>query len=135
MNNEEQQVKTLVFNPAGFILKIIASVAFAVFVGKYAREGIAEHGVLYVVFAHGLYFVMMYFLASLFGFCLRATGNYIVAAILLVVLLVLLAAGSDWLSKNNPTAGTIGGIILMLVLIWLPINDIRKAILYIKNTA
>lgn len=134
MKNEEQEVKTLVFDPARFILKLIASAAFAVLVGKYAREGIAEHGVLYVVFAHALYFVMMYFLASLFGFCLRATGNYIIAAILLVILLVLMAAGSDWLSKKSPTAGTVGGIVLLLVLIWLPINDIRKAILYIKNT-
>lgn len=138
MDNEEfeagtPEVKTLVFNPGGFILKLIASIAFAVFVGKTARES-ADHGVLYVVFAHALYFVMMWFLASLFGFCLRTTGNYIIAAILTVVLLVLLGFGSAWLSEKNPTLGTIAGIVFLLALVWLPINDVRKAIIYIKNT-
>lgn len=138
MDNEEfeagtPEYKTLVFNPGGFILKLIASIAFAVFVGKTARES-ADHGVLYVVFAHALYFVMMWFLASLFGFCLRTTGNYIIAAILTVVLLVLLGFGSAWLSEKNPTLGTIAGIVFLLALVWLPINDVRKAIIYIKNT-
>lgn len=138
MDNEEYEVgtpevKTLVFNPGGFILKLIASIAFAVFVGKTVRES-ADHGVLYVVFAHALYFVMMYFLASLFGFCLRTTGNYIIAAILTVVLLLLLGFGSAWLSEKNPSLGTIAGLVFLLALIWLPINDVRKAIIYIKNT-
>lgn len=138
MDNEEYEVgtpevKTLVFNPGGFILKLIASIAFAVFVGKTARES-ADHGVLYVIFAHALYFVMMWFLASLFGFCLRTTGNYIIAAILTVVLLVLLGFGSTWLSQKNPSLGTIAGIVFLLALVWLPINDVRKAIIYIKNT-
>lgn len=136
MNNEDNtpQVKTLVFNPAGFVLKLIASVAFAVFMGNLSKDGMAELGALYVIFSYALYFVMMWFLASLFGFCLRATGNYIIAAVLLIVLLVLLGYGSTWLSQKNPSAGTVGGIVFFLVLIWLPINDVRKAILYIKNT-
>ena len=99
------------------------------------KEGMAESGgIAYVIFSHELYFVMFWFVATLFGFCLRATGNYLIAVILMVVLLVLLAFGSDWLTKKNPSAGTIAGLVFLLALIWLPINDVRKAIIYFKNT-
>lgn len=135
MKNEEYEEKTLVFSPSGFILKIIFAVALTIGMGSFTKEGMAESGgIAYVIFSHALYFVMFWFTATLFGFCLRATGNYIVAIILMVVLLFLLAFGSQWLTEKNPSLGTIGGIIFLLALIWLPINDVRKAIIYFKNT-
>lgn len=135
MKDEENEGKTLVFSPSRFILKIIFAVALTIGLGTVTKEGMAESGgIAYVIFSHALYFVMFWFVATLFGFCLRATGNYLIAVILMVVLLVLLAFGSDWLTKKNPSAGTIGGIVFLVALIWLPINDVRKAILYLKNT-
>ncbi len=135
MKDEENEGKTLVFSPSRFILKIIFAVALTIGLGTVTKEGMAESGgIAYVIFSHALYFVMFWFVATLFGFCLRATGNYLIAVILMVVLLVLLAFGSDWLTKKNPSAGTIAGLVFLLALIWLPINDVRKAIIYFKNT-
>lgn len=135
MKDEEYEGKTLVFSPSGFILKIIFAVALTIGLGSVTKDGMAESGgTLYVIFSHALYFVMFWFIASLFGFCLRATGNYIIAVILMIVLLVLLAFGSQWISQKNPSAGVYAGIGFLLVLIWLPINDVRKAIIYFKNT-
>ncbi|MDE7252212.1 MAG: hypothetical protein K2O32_04640 [Acetatifactor sp.] len=135
MKDEEFEGKTLVFSPGGFVLKIIFTVAVTVGMGSVSREGMAESGgIAYVIFSYALYFVMFWFLATLFGFCLRATGNYIIAVILMLVLLGLLAFGSQWLTQKNPSAGVFAGIAFLLVLIWLPINDVRKAIIYFKNT-
>lgn len=135
MKDEEHEGKTLVFSPSRFILKIIFAVALTIGMGSVTKDGMAESGgIAYVIFSHALYFVMFWFIASLFGFCLRATGNYIIAVILMIVLLVLLAFGSQWLTEKNASWGTIAGIVFLLALIWLPINDVRKAIIYFKNT-
>lgn len=135
MKDEEHEGKTLVFSPSRFILKIIFAVVLTIGMGSVTKDGMAESGgIAYVIFSHALYFVMFWFIASLFGFCLRATGNYIIAVILMIVLLVLLAFGSQWISQKNPSAGVYAGIAFLLALIWLPINDVRKAIIYFKNT-
>ncbi|MDE5576766.1 MAG: hypothetical protein K2J11_05215 [Oscillospiraceae bacterium] len=135
MKDEDYGGKTLVFSPSGFILKLIFSIALTVFMGSVTRNGMGEGvSIAHVIFCYALIFVMLWFVATLFGFCLRATGNYIVAIILMVILLVLLAFGSEWLTKKNASAGTIAGIVFLVALVWLPINDVRKAILYIKNT-
>lgn len=135
MKDEEHEGKTLVFSPSRFILKIIFAVVLTIGMGSVTKDGMAESGgIAYVIFSHALYFVMFWFIASLFGFCLRATGNYIIAVILMIVLLVLLAFGSQWLTEKNASWGTIAGIVFLLALIWLPINDVRKAIIYFKNT-
>ncbi len=135
MKDGEHEGKTVIFSPSGFILKLIFSIALTIGMGAVTKDGMAESGgIAYVIFSYALYFVMFWFLATLFGFCLRATGNYLIAVILMVVLLVLLAFGSQWLSEKNPSAGTIAGIVFLIALIWLPINDVRKAIIYFKNT-
>lgn len=66
--------------------------------------------------------------------CLRVTANYIIAFILMFILIALLSTGMTWLGQNYRTMGDIAGVIFIILLIWLPINDIRKAILYFKNT-
>lgn len=135
MQNEDHEGKTLVFSPSGFILKLIFTIVLTIGMGSVTKDGMAESGgMAYVIFSYAMYFVMFWFLATLFGFCLRATGNYLIAVILMVVLLVLLVFGSQWLTEKNPSAGTITGIVFLLALIWLPINDVRKAIIYFKNT-
>ena len=135
MKDEGFEGKTLVFSPGGFILKIIFTVALTIGMGSVSREGMAESGgIAYVIFSYALYFVMFWFLATLFGFCLRATGNYIIAVILMLVLLGLLTFGSQWITQKNPSAGVFAGIAFLVMLIWLPVNDLRKAILYFKNT-
>lgn len=130
-DEEEYTGKVIVFNPAGFILKIIFSVGLTVLLGAYNKEGGVS---LNAVFSYAIIFVMFWFIASMFGFCLRATGNYIIAAILLVGLTFLLSMGMTWLSSKGEVAGTIGGIAFIVLLVWLPINDVRKAIIYFKNT-
>lgn len=135
MKDGDYEGKTLVFSPSGFILKLIFSVVLTILLGSVTRSGMAEEvSIAHVIFCYALIFVMFWFVATLFGFCLRATGNYIVAIILMVILLVLLAFGSEWLAKKNASAGTVAGLVFLVALVWLPINDVRKAILYFKHT-
>lgn len=72
--------------------------------------------------------------ATLFGFSLRASGNYIVAVVLMLILMAAGGAGMEWLSTKNALLGDIANIAFILLVIWLPIRDIRKAILYFKST-
>ena len=132
MKNEEYTEKTLIFNPAGFILKLIFSIVITFGMGSI---GMAESGgIFYVIGGYVILFVASWFMASLFGFCVKATGNYLIAIILMVVLLVVLIEGTQWLLAKNEIVGTIVEIIFIVALIRSPINDIRKAILYYKNT-
>lgn len=67
-------------------------------------------------------------------FSLHATGNYIIAVILMLVLLVGANAGYAWLSAKSSILSAVFGIGFVVLLIWLPIRDIRKAVLYFKST-
>lgn len=128
MANEE---KVLVFSPAKFILKWIFALGAAIY---FALSSSSDNSLLYKIAMGGVMFVLFYFVASLFGFSLRATGNYIVAAVLFVILFVLLVFAESYIMGLGKAAQLIGGIVIVAGLIWLPINDIRKAVLYIKNT-
>lgn len=136
MSDEKNDGKILIFNPTGFIIKMIFSIAMAVLLtSSYKSNEVANNkSFLYLIFFAIWAFVVVYFAASMFGFCLRAAGNYIIAVILMVVLVALLCAGVTWIGNKSEIIGNITGIALILFLVWLPINDIRKAILYIKNT-
>jgi len=128
MANEE---KVLVFSPAKFILKWIFALGAAIY---FALSSSSDNSLLYKIAMGGVMFVLFYFVASLFGFSLRATGNYIVAAVLFIILFVLLVFAESYIMGLGKAAQLIGGIVIVAGLIWLPINDIRKAVLYIKNT-
>lgn len=136
MSDEKNDGKILVFNPTGFIIKMIFSIAMAVLLtSSYKSNEVAQNkSFLYLIFFATCTFVVAYFAASMFGFCLRAAGNYLIAVILMVVLIALLSAGVTWIGNKSEIIGNIAGIALILFLVWLPINDVRKAILYIKNT-
>lgn len=136
-NDENYEIteKTLVFSPSGFIVKLLFAIAMTVFAGNGMAAGMEEQGgIMYVIFSYAMLFVMAWFIGSVFGFCLRATGNYIIAVILMVVLIAALGGGMSWLSAKGEVYSAVGGIALIVLLIWLPINDIRKAVLYFKNT-
>ena len=136
MSDEKNDGKILIFNPTGFIIKMIFSIGMAVLLtSSYKGNEMAkDKSFLYLIFFALWAFVVAYFAASMFGFCLRAAGNYIIAVILMVVLIALLCAGVTWIGNKSEIIGNIAGIALILFLIWLPINDVRKAILYNKKT-
>lgn len=135
MSDENNEGKLIVFNPSGFILKLIFSIGMTVLMISMMKDStLKDSSLLQTVFLTLCYFVIFWFAASMFGFCLRATGNYIIALILMFILLALLCAGITWLGDKNKIIGNIAGIVFILFLIWLPVNDVRKAILYFKNT-
>lgn len=135
MSDQNNDGKIIVFNPSGFILKLIFSIGMTVMVISYNKNSVSANSDFFSLIVLGICtFVMFWFIASMFGFCLRATGNYIIAVILMVILVVVLSAGLTWVSSKGKLAGTIAGIVFILFLIWLPVNDVRKAILYFKNT-
>lgn len=135
MSDQNNDGKIIVFNPSGFILKLIFSIGMTALVISYNKNGASANSDLSnLIFLGICTFVMFWFIASMFGFCLRATGNYIIAVILMVILIVAFSAGLTWVSSKGKLAGNIAGIVFILFLIWLPANDVRKAILYFKNT-
>ena len=135
MSDEINEGKIIVFNPTGFILKMLFSIGMSVLLSSsYSNSKSVNSNFLQKILFAVTAFVVCWFAASMFGFCLRATGNYIIAVILMVFLIALLSAGLTWLGGKSELVGYIVGIAFILFLIWLPVNDIRKAIYYIKNT-
>ena len=135
MSDEINEGKIIVFSPTGFILKMLFSIGMSVLLSssyrnsKYVNSTFLQKTLLVVTT-----FVVCWFAASMFGFCLRATGNYIIAVILMVFLVALLCAVLTWVCGKSELLGNTVGIAFILFLIWLPIKDIRKAIYYFKNT-
>ena len=137
--------KTLIFNPGGFILKIIICIVCAVLYGKTAFTGLEDPTLIkYVqeILAILLSIILIYDVCTLFGFALRTTGNYFIAAILWIILLVLICVGSSELDRRiSFESETLTKIVktavecILIFLFTLPlISDIKKAVLYYKNT-
>lgn len=125
MSNED---KILEFNMGGFILKLVFSIGICVLLLKVT----ASERLLYNILSGTVYFLLGYTIATIFGFALRTTGNYILAGILFIIAFFALAKGAEMLSA----LGTVGEILTMIcafiVFVWPPISDVRKLILYIK---
>lgn len=85
MSDEINESKIIVFSPTGFILKMLFSIGMSVLLSssyrnsKYVNSTFLQK-ILFAVTA----FVVCWFAASMFGFCLRATGNFSIAVILVV---------------------------------------------------
>ena len=137
--------KTLIFNPGGFILKIIICIVCAVLYGKTAFTGLEDPTFIkYVqeILAILLSIILIYDVCTLFGFALRTTGNYFIAAILWIILLVLICVGSSELDRRiSFESETLTKIVktavecILIFLFTLPlISDIKKAVLYYTNT-
>lgn len=137
--------KTLVFNPSGFILKIIICIVCIIIYVKVSIIGMTDPTFIkYVqeILKMFLNIILIYDVCTLFGFALRTTGNYIIAAILWIILLVVVCFGTSKLEKmisfENETltkAVKIAAEGILIILFTLPlISDIKKAVLYFKNT-
>lgn len=113
------------FNMGKFILKMIFSIGICVLLVSQTHTD----KLLYNIFSGIAYFLLGYLIATIFGFTLNVTGNYIIAAILFFIAF----AASIWGVTMLSGLGTIGEILMILLLVWPPISDIRKAILYIKD--
>lgn len=111
------------FNMGGFVIKWVLSLA-ATYYGI-VREMSWEKGKVLgeILFAVGV-FLMIYLLATLFGFAVRTTGNYLIACIVFGVLLF-------GLTKIVYTAW--GTVVVSVLIFWLPIYDIIRAIKYIRD--
>ena len=124
------------FNPGGFILKILFSLGVPVlmlsnlegFGWEYIKENIL--GVLAM-------FIMFYFIASVFGFAVRATGNYIIGFIVFIILIVLLVYGEmalmEYVSGVGQWAEMLSVFLVIFIFVWPLISDVRKAIRYYRG--
>lgn len=138
--------KTLIFNPAGFILKIILCIAYAVYDVKFIFSNggtVSDPETVKDLLNLIIYVPLLYCVLSLFGFSLKATGNYIIAAILWIVILCIMILILDKIgnfinSFENATQHFLVDKICMVLVaaaFSLPfIRDVRKAVIYIKNT-
>lgn len=133
MENE----KVIIFNPAGFILKWIFSLGLTILMavnmaGNY--DSLSFGNMLNLVGAGAVSFIVLYFVASFFGFCLRATGNYIIAAVVFLILICVASGIVSYISTLGALPNAIISIAVIGGLIWLPVRDIIKAVKYYKYT-
>ena len=124
------------FNPGGFFLKLLFSLGFIILAGPdFKANGVIEF--ISCILAFLMIFVVFYAIASLFGFAVNVTRNYLIGFILFVILIAVFFALYGKLEEVLAGWGGTGEILLnialIVVLVWPFINDIRKAILYIKN--
>lgn len=123
--DDTEEVKVITFNQSGFIMNLIFSIGVAAWmIYSIMKDG--SHGVPYAVFGFLAFFGIFWCLGKLFGFCLRATGNYIIAAVVWFALLVGICLGIDKLFGDN------GALIFLAILIIVPVLDFRKAIKFYK---
>lgn len=126
--------KTLVFNPGGFIIKLIFAIAVPI-----ATTGNMEgKGILSNIIGFAFFALLMYGIASLFGFAVRATGNYLIGLVVFGVLVAIFFVVLDKIEKALSVLGGAGTVIAELLvialLVWPLVMDIKKAMLYFKHT-
>lgn len=121
--------KILVFNPAGFVIKLIISIVFAVVSTKYDYY---RGDLPYAVFNSVATFAGIYAMATLFGLALRLSRNFLVAIILFAVACVGYGKLFEYVS-SNAILETIFNIVFTIILIAIIVRDIRKAVLYFRH--
>ena len=139
IQSNTEKDKVLIFNPSGFILKILVSIALPVLmIFTFELEEFTFKGIMEIIVGMLLIFFMMYFIATVFGFALKVTGNYIVAFIVFAFLLAALWGVFMKLEEIFLKFGMVGEIILSVsliaLLVWPFIVDVKKAIIYYKYT-
>ncbi len=125
---EQTEEKVLVFNPAGFFIRLVLSIVFTVLMIKNIHsENIFD--LIMTVFAD---FAGLYAMFTLIGFLLRVSGNYLVA----IGLFIAAAFGYEKLFTYVTTHGMAleiaFNIVFTIILIAIIVRDIRKMILYFK---
>ena len=115
--NVEIVTETITFNPIGFIVNIIFSAAMVYNMPPSDNLNLINK-VCYCI----MLFSCFWFVGKLFGFCLRATGNFIIAFFALIALMAGICMGLEKIF------GSASDMVLMIIFVILPILDIRKAI-------
>lgn len=136
MSEEQVTEKVIVFNPGGFILKVLFSLLWAVS----PIISLEELTIMYF-FKNILGFVMIfcifYSIATMFGFSVRATGNYIIGFVVFLVLLCFLVGGlfvvGDYLGKWGFFGKILEYVMMIVIFVWPFVHDVRKAIIYFKS--
>ena len=139
-NQQVTQVeeKTLVFSPGGFILKLIFSIGLPIFMLSSTDIEVSLKNIAGMVFGFVVLFVVFYFVATVFGFAVNVTGNYIIGGVVFLILLGIFFAILTKVESALAGLGGVGeallGVIVVALMIWPLIKDIKKAILYFKST-
>lgn len=123
--------KILVFNPVGFILKMVISIAFAVY---YARHEFTVGDFLYSILGTLGNFGVMYAVLSLFGLLVRLTKNYLVAVIMFILAIAGYVKLFNTVEEKGAFIEIMFNIVMTVILIAIVVQDVRKAILYFKYT-
>lgn len=128
----EETSRVVVFNPGGFILKMIFSIVAAYMLVK------NEDGFLHSFIGFLLTFVLMYLIGTLFGLAVNATGNYAVGIVVFVLLVFgfcfILDQVETFLIKYGSFGKVLFELFVLVVFAWPLIKDIKKAILYFRHT-
>lgn len=130
INETVTEEKVLVFNPAGVIVKLILSIVIAFLTTK---SDYTDDDLLYAVFNSVVTFAGIYAIATLFGFLLRLTKNYLLAIILFVAACVGYGKLYEFATSNSALE-IVFNIVFTVILIVIIVRDIRKAVLYFKYT-
>ena len=121
------------FNLPRYILKLIFSIGLSFcFVSK-GSESFDDKGFFYLLAMGFVMFLLLYFIATAFGFCLNATGNYLIAAIVFLIGIAVLSGLSVFVAKMGKAINIIASIAVVAGLFWLPIRDVKNLVRYSRN--
>lgn len=132
--NVAKEGKVVVFNPRGFILKMI----FSIVVAYMSIKNMNEEGLVYCISGFLQMFVMMYLIGTLFGFAVNVTRNYVIgivgSALLLFGFLFILYKVDTFLNGFGSFGTLLFKLFVVVIFIWPLVKDIKKAILYFRYT-
>lgn len=121
------------FNLPRYILKLIFSIGLSFFFVSKGSESFDDKGFFYLLAMGFVMFLLLYFIATAFGFCLNATGNYLVAAIIFLIGIAVLSGLSVFVAKMGKAINIIASIAVVAGLFWLPIRDVKNLVRYSRN--
>lgn len=121
------------FNLPRYILKLIFSIGLSFFFVSKGSESFDDKGFFYLLAMGFVMFLLLYFIATAFGFCLNATGNYLIAAIVFVIGIAVLSGLSVFVAKMGKVINIIASIAVVAGLFWLPIRDVKNLVRYSRN--
>lgn len=121
------------FNLPRYILKLIFSIGLSFFFVTKGSENFDDKGFFYLLAMGFVMFLLLYFIATAFGFCLNATGNYLIAAIVFVIGIAVLSMLSVFVAKMGKVINIIASIAVVAGLFWLPIRDVKNLVRYSRN--
>ncbi len=121
------------FNLPRYILKLIFSIGLSFFFVSKGSESFDDKGFFYLLAMGFVMFLLLYFIATAFGFCLNATGNYLIAAIVFLIGIAVLSGLSVFVAKMGKAINIIASIAVVAGLFWLPIRDVKNLVRYSRN--